>query len=211
MHGLTPPEEPPMKKLTSFVTSTIAGGFFVLLPVVLVALVIIEVVGVLAGLAVPIAELLPVDELGGIGMATIVAIAMLLLILFVTGLILKSQTVRRLWHGLEKRLLQPLPGYPLIKSLTQRFAGSTEGSRFAPAIVNLSDGLETPGFIVETHDSGKVTVLVPFAPTPTLGTIYHVDPARVRPAGTSMGEAVNCVMQWGIDSKRLFEGEPPGK
>jgi len=74
--------------------------------------------------------------------------------------------------------------------------------------VTLSEGVQTPAFIVEEHDNGSFTVLVPFAPTPTIGLIYHLAADRVRKADTTMGDAVNCVMQWGVDSKRLFEGGP---
>lgn len=194
-----------MNRIFSFFSSKIAAGFFVLLPVVLVVLVLAEVVGILSGLVAPFAAMLPVEELGGFEIATIVATLLLLLILLLVGLIVRSRLGRDLWHAIENRLFKPLPGYSLVKSLTQRLAGESLDSRFAPAVVTLSEGVETVAFIVETHDDDSVTVMVPFAPTPTIGNIYHLEGERVREVDASMGYVVNTVMQWGIDSKALFD------
>lgn len=194
-----------MNRIVSFFGSAIAAGFFVLLPAVLVVLVLAEVVGILSGIVTPFAAMLPVEELGGVEIATIVAVVLLLLLLLLVGLIVKSQLGQDLWHAIESRLFKPLPGYSLVKSLTQRFAGESLDRRFAPAVVKLSEGVETIAFVVETHDDDSVTVMVPLAPTPTIGNIYHLESGRVREVDASMGYAVNAVMQWGIDSKALFE------
>ena len=194
-----------MKRFVEFFASTIGGGFFVLLPVILVVLVLMEAVDILAALVTPITEMLPIEELGGVGIATVVAIVLVLLTLFLVGLSLKSALVQGLWSAFERKVLKPLPGYSLIKGLTQRFAGESLDKRFAPAVVTLSEGVETVAFIVETYEDGSFTVMVPFAPTPTIGNIYHLAGDKVRVVDASMGYAVNTVMQWGIDSRELFE------
>ena len=48
-----------MKQQTNFLKTTIAGGFFVLLPIVLIILVLAEVFGIVLGLVEPIADLFP--------------------------------------------------------------------------------------------------------------------------------------------------------
>ena len=194
-----------MQKVFGYLGSAIAAGFFVLLPVVLVLFVLIEVVDILAGLVAPVAEMLPVDELGGVAVATIVAMLLVLLVLLCVGVLMKSKLGHEFWHAIENKLFKSLPGYTLIKSLTQRFAGESLDKSFAPAVVTLNEGVETVAFIVETYDDGSYTVMVPFAPTPTIGHVYHLAADRVREVDASMGYAVNTVMQWGIDSRKLFE------
>jgi uncharacterized membrane protein len=194
-----------MQKIFGYLGSAVAAGFFVLLPVVIVVLVLIEVVEILTGLVAPLSEMLPVDELGGVAVATIVAIVLVLLALMCVGMLMKSKLGHAIWHAVEAKVFQPLPGYTLIKSLTQRFAGESLDKTFAPAVVTLNEGVETVAFIVETYDDGSCTVMVPFAPTPTIGNIYHLSADKVREVDASMGYAVNTVMQWGIDSRELFE------
>ena len=194
-----------MKRILSFLASAIGAGFFVLLPVVLVVFIVLETVDVLAGLVTPITEMLPIDELGGFGIATVVAFLLVLLILLLVGMVMKSRLGHDLWHAFENKVFKPLPGYTLVKSLTQRFAGDSLDERFAPAVVTLTEGVETVAFIVETYEDGSRTVMVPFAPTPTIGNIYHVAGDKVREVDASTGYAVNTVMQWGLDSRKLFE------
>jgi uncharacterized membrane protein len=194
-----------MKRMFGFLASRIAAGFVLLLPVVLVLLVLAQLVTTVVDLVAPITELLPVDSLGGVGIATIVAILLVLAVLFIAGLLLRSRAGQVLFQAFERRALAPLPGYPLVKSLTQRFAGESMDKRFAPAAVTLAEGLETVGFIVEQHEDGSYTVMVPIAPTPTLGNVYHLHGDRVREVEVPMTYAVNAVMQWGIDSRKLFE------
>ncbi len=55
-----------MKGFADFLKTTIAGGFFVLLPIVLVVLITQETITLASDLIGPIAEQLPVEEVGGV-------------------------------------------------------------------------------------------------------------------------------------------------
>ena len=71
-----------------------------------------------------------------------------------------------------------LPGYGLIRGLTQRLAGDAEGTEWTPALVEIEDAL-VPGFIIEVLDDGRITVFVPSVPTPLAGAVYILVPERV--------------------------------
>ena len=162
-----------------------------------------ELVGVVLLLTSPVTKLLPVETLGGIELATLMAIILILAFCFITGLIMRTQIGIRFRKFAERIGLNRLPGYTLVKSLTQSFAGTKDGSTISAAIATIRDG-EVLAFIVEEHDSGDFTVFVPTAPTPTIGTIYFLNQQKVRKLDVPITEAVDCIMHWGIGSKALL-------
>ena len=192
-----------MNRILGFFKTTVIGGFFVILPVALVIFLLMELVGVVLLLTSPVTKLLPVKTLGGIELATLMAIILILAICFITGLIMRTQIGIRFRELAERIGLNRLPGYTLVKSLTQSFAGTKDGSTISAAIATVRDG-EVLAFIVEEHDSGDFTVFVPTAPTPTIGTIYFLNQQKVRKLDVPITEAVDCIMHWGIGSKALL-------
>jgi len=186
-----------------FIKATIAGGFFVILPVVLIWMLIEETIGIVDGLTAPIVEKLPVDKLGGLSIATLLAVVLIVLACFITGVLMRTAPVARIGGWLERTLLHPIPGYTLVKALTQRFAGTTDDSRFAPAFIHLAPGYHEIGFIVERHSTGYFTVFIPLAPTPAVGTIRVVAAELVQPIDAPMGVVANSLLQWGIGSADL--------
>jgi uncharacterized membrane protein len=188
-----------------FIKATIAGGFFVLLPVVLIWLILVEVMDISVALVTPFAELLPVDQLGGVAIARIVAVVAILLVCFVTGAIMETRLGAAIGGWFRRVILERIPGYTLIRSLTMRFSGSAEGTQFAPAMIETSPGVQEIAFIIEEHDDGGSTVFVPLAPTPTIGSVRHVDRKHVERLHASMGTVVNCVMQWGVGANEIIE------
>jgi len=195
-----------MKNAASFVKATIAGGFFVVLPVVLVILVLLETVDLLEGLMVPIAEQLPVDNLGGVEIAMILAVLLILLVCFAIGLILRTKLGSAAGRGMERILLSPLPGYVLLKNLTTRLSGTAAGHRFAPALVESSPGCREPAFIIEQTKSGDFVIFVPLAPMPNVGSVRLVRPDRIERIDAPFGSLVNCVMMWGVGADELLSG-----
>jgi uncharacterized membrane protein len=194
---------------TRFLFRTIAGGFFILLPVVLLVLVLAEVVGAVSDLSEAIAGLLPVEELGGVELATIVAILLILLVCLLTGLIARTGAGGAIGRWFERTLLERAPGYRLIKSLTTRIWGDAEGSRFAPAFLEGPDGVRDPVFIVDEMKDGDFAVLVPLAPTPTIGTIRIVPGNRLTRMEAGLGPVANSIMQWGLDAGEVLKDPRP--
>lgn len=192
-----------MNRIVEFFKTTIVGGLFVILPVALVLFLLIELVGVVLLITSPVTKLLPVETLGGIEIATLIAILLILATCFITGLIMRTQIGVRSRELVERIGLNRLPGYTLLKSLTQSFAGAMEGSTISVAIATIRD-CEVLAFIVEEHDNGDYTVFVPTAPTPTIGTIYFLKQEKVRKLDVPMAAGVDCIMQWGVGSKSLL-------
>jgi uncharacterized membrane protein len=103
---------------------------------------------------------------------------------------------------MEVALFGRLPGYGLIKSLTQRLAGDSEESAWMPALIELEDAL-VPAFIIEPLDDGRFTVFVPSVPTPLAGAVYVLSPERVHILDVPFTQAIRSISRWGSGSKEL--------
>ena len=107
----------------------------------------------------------------------------------------------------EQALCERLPGYALIRSLTQRLAGQGDETAWKPALVEIEEAL-VPGFIIEEHEDGHYTVFVPSVPTPFAGAVYILTPARVHPVDVPFTQAVRSISRWGAGSRDLMAAMP---
>jgi uncharacterized membrane protein len=197
-----------MKKIVEFFKATIVGGLFVLLPVILVYLALSEVIEVLVAMAAPIADLFFPGKFEEAEFPVIIALALLIGISFVLGLIMLSDTGRRFGNWIERLILGRLPAYNAIKSLTKGFASSQEESPFKPAMLKSAEGNKEFAYIVEDHGDGNLTVMLPWAPTPFAGSVKIVPHDRVEPLTVGMGQLTETLSHWGIGAKDLLSEKP---
>jgi len=155
---------------------TISTGLLVLAPIYLAALLALKAMESLSVVVAPLYELLP-KWLPG---ARILSLLLVIIACFLTGLGIQTQTGHRVWDLIEKSLFERIPGYPLLRSLTHRLAGETEGTAWKPALAEIEHAL-VPSFIIEELDDGRFTVFVPSVPTPLAGAVYILTPDRVHP------------------------------
>ena len=97
---------------------------------------------------------------------------------------------------MEKVFFERLPGYGLLRSLTQRLAGDAEESAWKPALVEIEDAL-VPGFIIEELADGRLAVFVPSVPTPLAGAVYVLGRERVHAVDVPFTQAIRVVSRWG--------------
>ncbi len=198
-----------MPNLLDFLKATLRGGFFVVLPFVVVVLLIIEAVDLVIAVFGPITKLLPVDEIGGIEVATAVAVLMLVLICFLIGLAMKMPMGVRFGSWLNRTVFNRIPGYTMVKELTQGFSGDVDaGGLLRPAVVTMPLDSLVLAFIVEEHNNGDFTIFIPAVPTPNIGRIEYVHADRVRKLDAPASSVANSIMQWGVGSGALFRRSP---
>jgi uncharacterized membrane protein len=194
-----------MRNLLQFIKTTTIGGFLVLLPVVAaLVLLAIAVNGVVSVIA-PLASKLPVKTVSGYATVIFLAVLLILGFCFLAGLLVRLRLGQLLQTWVEVKVLQRLPGYSMMKSLTHQLAGK-EGAEFTPALVDLY-GSETRvvGLIVEELNDGRLTIFVPISPTSTLGQVYILPSASVTRLNASFLDVVNSLTQWGMESKKMFQ------
>ncbi len=187
-----------MKHARELVTSTVIGGVFIVVPLYLAVLLLLKGMKSAAGLVRPIAVLLP-DWLPA---EEFFSLVLVLVACFFVGAAVRTQAGRIAREKLERVFFERLPGYGLLRSLTQRLAEDSDETAWKPALVELEDAL-VPCFIIEELDDGRLTVFVPSVPTPLAGAVYILARERVHPLDVPFTQAIRSVSRWGSGSKEL--------
>jgi len=121
---------------------------------------------------------------------------------FLIGLAVRAPLGRAIRERIEQSLFERIPGYSLIRSLTQRLAGESRENVWQPALAEIEEAL-VPAFIIEELVDGSFTVFVPSIPTPLAGAVYVLSRERVHPLDVPFTQAIQTVSRWGAGAKDL--------
>jgi uncharacterized membrane protein len=187
-----------MKQFIEFVAKAFVTGLLILVPVYLAVLLLLKAMRSVAGLARPFAMLLP----EWLPAEHVLSLLLVLIVCFLIGVAVRTATGRAIQERIEKSFFERMPGYALIRSLTQRLAGKDEENVWKPALAEIEDAL-VPAFIIEEVADGRFTVFVPSIPTPFAGAVYILTPDRVHPLDVPFTQALQSISRWGSGSKDL--------
>lgn len=185
------------------VKTLILGGFIFLVPFAVVLLVVGKVFGVSKQLARPIADRIPVDAVAGIALADLVSVAIIVVACFVAGAAAKSASGRRLHRKLDELLLNLIPRYTFIKSMTASLGG--EGQAVLKPVLVRFDDLAQVAFEVERGPGDLVTVYLPGSPDPWSGSVAHVAADRISPLDQSFASVISSLRKVGRGTQTLLE------
>lgn len=192
-----------MKALFQFFRTTVIGGFVVILPIALIALLLVEAVTALGGLMEGIGSLLPVFLRDRVPPEVAAAIV-IVFACFAAGLFVRTRVGDSLTRWLEDKILGRIPGYSLIKSVSQRVAGYKETEHLTPVTIDDGSGARSLAFLIEDGASSS-TVFVPLAPTPTIGAIRIVPSDRLVKIEASMTEMLDVFGQFGVGTQKVVD------
>jgi uncharacterized membrane protein len=194
-----------VNSIKTFLKATLVGGLMFLVPVVLLLLVLGKGLQFAGQIAVPLARLLPVSQLGGVAVATLIAAAILLLVALLAGLAARTAAGRSITHWFEESLLGGLPQYRMVKSLAEGLAQVENGDGMHPVLLRGDEGWML-GYQVEMLPDDWRVVFLPASPTPMSGNVLYVEGARVQPLAISMRDAMVLVKRLGIGSTASLRG-----
>src|SRR5262245_53719707 len=106
-----------MRSLFSFLKSTLIGGLLVLAPLAILGVIVAKAVEIGRAAVEPAIDLLPVKSVAGVSLTLLLALAALLLLCFLAGLLAQMALSRRLIQGVERAILSLVPGYALMKNV----------------------------------------------------------------------------------------------
>jgi uncharacterized membrane protein len=187
-----------MKQIGNYVVKALIGGAIVVVPIYLAILLLLKAAGSLLTLVQPIAALLP----EWFPAENVLSLLLVLIVCFLVGIAVRTPTGRAARERIEKSLFQRIPGYALLRSLTQRIADESQENAWKPALVEIEEAL-VPAFIIEQLDDGRYTVFVPSVPTPFAGAVYILENKRVHPLNVPFTQAIKTVSRWGSGSGDL--------
>ena len=195
-----------MKNLSEYVLGRLITGVLVVAPIYLAVLLLLKGMKSLMGVFKPVAHLLP-NWLPG---EQVLSLLVVLVVCFLVGLAVRTRIGFALRHRLEKSLFERMPGYSLIRSLTQRLAGEDREAAWKPALAEVEEAL-VPAFIIEELADGRFTVFVPSIPTPLAGAVYILTAERVHPLDVPFAQAIKAISRWGSGSKDLVAAMQSGE
>ena len=178
-----------------FILTTVIGGVVFLIPVVVLVVVITKAIGFMMLVAQPMADWLPVDTVGGVALANIIAILILVLICFLAGLLARHALASTVVGQLESRVLVKLPGYLMIKSLVSGFDES-QVAGLKPVALQLGTA-ERVGFEIEKLPDGRSTVFIPSQPNPFSGITQVLPPEQVSYLDVSVKQIIEVTENFG--------------
>jgi uncharacterized membrane protein len=193
-----------MKKFCEFAGSAFLSGLLIVVPIYLSILLLLKAMQSVVGFVRPLAMLVP----AWFPAEHALSLLLVLIVCFLIGVAVRTAAGRAIRERIEKSLFERIPGYALLRSLTQRIAGKDEERAWKPALAEIEEAL-VPAFIIEELDDGRFTVFVPSVPTPFAGAVYILAAERVHPLNVPFTEALKSISRWGSGSKELVAAMKP--
>lgn len=185
----------------NFIKTTLLGGLFVLLPLMLLWLGLQEIAGLLVAMAAPIADaltgLFPTDYFDNLSNSGVVAFFLIAGASFVVGLAARSEWMAGLGRSFENKILVNIPMYRMLKIISSALI-DTDASDVDPALLTDGSGGGDPCYVIEKHDDGRATILLPWSPASFAGTIKIVQQSDLEILSCSLDEFSRCLSQMGV-------------
>jgi len=181
----------------NFLKSRILVGLYVLLPLMLMWIGLREIGGLLATMAEPIADMFPSKYFDDLKWPGVVAIILIVGASFVIGLVAKLNFVAHLAQKFETAILFRIPMYKMLKIISSSLVRS-ETSDVKPAIVKGDSGGGEPCYVMELHDTGLATVLLPWSPASFAGSIKVVPKSQLEYLHCSIDEYSRSLSFMGV-------------
>ena len=190
-----------MKTLSRFVRTVLLGAVFLLLPVVLIGILVEQAVSMAGPVVRPLAARITAGAGGST--KTLLAVALLLLVCFLAGLVLQTSAVRKGLEKLEASVLSEVPGFEYVKASIEN-GFRIEKRRVYPVVLARMDDAWQLAFLVERLAGGLSAVFVPDVPTPNAGAVYFLPPERVRALDVPQPAALKCLKRFGLGADALL-------
>jgi uncharacterized membrane protein len=184
-------------------TTTLIGGVVFLLPLIVVLVVLGQGLALTAHAVQPVVALLPNQSVGGVTLAGVAALALLLLMCFGAGLLARAAAGKAFAARFEDKLQTLYPRYAVIKSMSQGLHGAIGRQVLKPVLVSFDEHQQF-AFDIERLDDGRVVLYVPGAPDAWSGNVMLVQPERVQPLALDAGDLAKSLQGLGVGTAALL-------
>ena len=187
-----------------FLKTTIVGGIVFMVPLIIIIVILGKAFELMLKVARPIDKLIPIESIGGIAFANLLALFAILVACFIAGVLARSPLAKKLYRAIDNGLLA-IPGYSFIKAHTDSMKlGQAEAKSMQPVLVQFDDNSQL-GFEIERLDNGQVVIYLPGAPDPWSGSVAYFSVDRVKKLELSASEAMNNVKRLGRGSQAFHK------
>ena len=180
-----------------FLKTTLLGGLFILLPLMLLWIGLKEISGLLEAMATPIADLFPAGVFDNLTAPGAVAVLLIVGTSFILGLAARSAWLSSVGRSIENTVLNRVPMYRMLKVISSALIDSDSGD-IKSALVTDSSGGGDPCYVIEKHADGRATVLLPWSPASFAGSIKVVQQSELEYLSCSLDEFSRSLSQIGV-------------
>lgn len=191
------------------IRTTLVGGIVFLIPVAVALTVIGKGLAITTKLATPLAAWIPMDTIGGLALANVLAIVILLVLCYGAGLLTRKAFGRAISEGVETKLHAIYPRYTVIKGMTQMLRGDADGDRLQAVLAKFDDNAQI-GFEIERGENGLVTIFLPGSPDPWSGAVIHMTPDRVQPLDVDFKAVTKGLKALGKGAATMLDANTDG-
>ena len=191
-----------------FLKTTLLGGLFVSLPIMLLWIGLKEIGGLLTEMATPIADMLPGRMFDNLKAPGVIALLLIIGASFVLGLAARSAWLSSVGRNFENSILNRVPMYRMLKVISSALIDSDSGDA-KPALVKDGSGGGDPCYVMEKHKDGRATVLLPWSPASFAGSIKVVQQSDLEYVSCSLDEFSRSLSQIGVGVEDCLTAKSP--
>lgn len=187
----------------NFIKTTIIGGVFFLIPVVVLALVVDQAIELMMAVAEPVSEVLPIKSVGDIALVNILAVVAVVLVCFLAGLLARTRLARRLAESIEAAILDQIPGYTMFRGMTSGLKDDA-AAQLQPVIVSCR-GVQRIGLEVEKVGDDRSAIYFPNAPNAWSGVVEIVPAGSIETVDASVMDIIEKLGKMGRGSRHILQ------
>ncbi len=192
-----------MRQSLKPLTTTLIGGVVFLLPLIVVIYVLGQGLALTARAMQPLVALLPDRSVGGVTLASVAALALLLLLCFGAGLLARAAVGQAFSARFEDKLMAVYPRYSVIKAMSQGLHGALGRQVLKPVLVSFDDN-QLIGFDMERLEDGRAVLYVPGAPDAWSGNVLLVESRRLQPLDIDASDLAKAMQGLGLGLAALM-------
>ena len=190
-----------------FLRTTLAGGILFLLPLILIAVLVSQAVGIAHKVVEPLAAHLPAKSLFGLETPKLLAVFVLVLFCFLAGVMARVALAQKAVSWLESAVLCHLPGYEFVKGMSCNLLATEQQQKHAIVLARIEDAWQF-AILIETMDNGHAAVYVPGSPNPQSGSVYFMSADRYKLLDVPPSSVLKCLKRYGLGANELLGSLP---
>jgi uncharacterized membrane protein len=192
-----------MKAISHFLQTTILGGAFFLLPIVVLAYLINKAFDFARRGLKPVAKVIPDQLVSGTTMETIMAVCLIVLLCFLAGLFARTLMAQKFTSKLESAMLSKVPAYDYLKQAGSSMMGLGEMAEHPVVLAQLGDAWRL-GVQTDIVQGGLAAVFIPNSPNTFSGSVFFVARDRVQRLDVPLAGALHCLERCGVGGGSLL-------
>jgi len=190
-----------------FIKTTVIGGLIFLVPLIFLVFMLGKAVGFMMVIAEPLADWIPIDTIGGVALANLLAILAVIVVSFIAGLVARHSIAAGFVKKLETKVLMNIPGYAMIKGIKSGFDSSeTEGMK--PVALQLGSA-ERIALEIEKLPDGRSMVYIPSVPNTWTGITQILPAEQITYLDVPITKVMELNEKYGFDVGSILQNKRP--